>query len=69
MKSKAFYYFAMLGNNYINYINLTSIPIRLKNTKNKKESILYTKLDVQLLKRIDDSLEFVLDVRDSFYYF
>ena len=54
-----FYYYAKINGSFINYLNLFSEagPIRLKNTKLEKESIVYTNQDINRLKQIHPEIE------------
>jgi len=55
------YYYAKIRGSYINYLNLLSDkPIRLKNTTNEKESIIYTVNDLKRLIVLHPEIEFEL---------
>jgi len=41
------YYFVKIRGSYVNYLNLFSEPMRLRNTTIEKESIVYTANDVR----------------------
>ena len=53
------FYFATIRGSFINYLNLFSEngPIRLKNTTQEKESIIYTKQDIFILKKLHPEIE------------
>lgn len=53
------YYFAKIRGSYINYLNLFSDdPIRLRDTTNEKESILYTDADTKKIIMLNPEIEF-----------
>jgi predicted RNA binding protein YcfA (HicA-like mRNA interferase family) len=41
------YYFVKIRGSYVNYLNLFSEPMRLRNTTIEKESIVYTANDIR----------------------
>jgi len=62
------YYFAKIRGSYVNYLNLFSNdPIRLRDTTNEKESILYTDADIKKIVMLNPEIEIYLS-NDVFRY-
>jgi len=56
------YYFAKIRGSYINYLNLFSQkPMRLRNTTNEKESIVYTISDIKRIKMLHPEVEIEIE--------
>ena len=62
------YYFAKIRGSYINYLNLFSNnPIRLRDTTNEKESIVYTIDDIKKIIMLNPEIE-IIQSNDFFRY-
>jgi hypothetical protein len=57
MRRSKLYYLVKIKNNYLNYLNLNTDPLRLRNTCSPKESIYYTKQDIQNLLKLHPDIE------------
>lgn len=56
------YYFAKIRGSYVNYLNLFSQkPMRLRNTTNEKESIVYTANDIRRIKTLHTEVEIEIE--------
>jgi len=56
------YYFAKIRGSYVNYLNLFSQkPMRLRNTTNEKESIVYTANDIRRIKTLHPEVEIEIE--------
>lgn len=55
------FYYAKIRGSFINYLNLlTGDPIRLKDTKNEKESIVYSLQEIKILTTLHPEIEIEL---------